>query len=85
MYYRYERKRMKEIWSEDNQFDLWLQVEIAASVAWAEMGVVPQEDADKIRGAKFDRVLYDQWFEETRHDVVSFTRSVTPSLGAEGR
>ena len=85
MYYRYERKRMKEIWSEDNQFNLWLQVEIAASVAWAEMGVVPQEDADKIRGAKFDRVLYDQWFEETRHDVVSFTRSVTPSLGAEGR
>lgn len=85
MFYRYERKRMKEIWSEDNQFDLWLRVEIAASVAWAELGVVPQADADKIRAAKFDRALYDQWFEETRHDVVSFTRSVTPSLGAEGR
>ena len=85
MYYRYERERMKTIWSEDNMFDLWLKVEIAASVAWAGLGVVPQEDADKIRNAKFDRVLYDKWFEETRHDVVSFTRSVTPSLGAEGR
>jgi adenylosuccinate lyase len=76
---------MKTIWSEDNSFDLWLQVEIAASVAWAGLGVVPQEDAEKIRGAKFDRALYDKWFEETRHDVVSFTRSVTPSLGPEGR
>lgn len=85
MYYRYERERMKAIWSEDNMFDLWLKVEIAASVAWAGLGVVPQEDADKIRKATFDRALYDKWFEETRHDVVSFTRSVTPSLGAEGR
>ena len=85
MYYRYERERMKAIWSEDNAFDLWLRVEIAASVAWAELGVVPQEDADKIRGAVFDRALYDEWFEETKHDVVSFTRSVTPSLGPEGR
>lgn len=85
MYYRYERERMKAVWSEDNMFDLWLKVEIAASVAWAGLGVVPQEDADKIRKATFDRALYDKWFEETRHDVVSFTRSVTPSLGAEGR
>ena len=85
MYYRYERESMKAIWSEDNMFNLWLKVEIAASVAWAELGVVPQEDAQKIRNAKFNRDLYDKWFEETRHDVVSFTRSVTPSLGPEGR
>jgi adenylosuccinate lyase len=85
MYYRYERAQIKAIWSEDNSFDLWLQVEIAASIAWADLGVVPREDAEKIQNAKFDRALYDKWFEETRHDVVSFTRSVTPSLGPEGR
>ena len=85
MYYRYERERMKAVWSEDNMFDLWLRVEVAACVAWAELGVVPAEDAEKIRGAAFDRALYDKWFAETRHDLVSFTRSVTPSLGAEGR
>ena len=85
MYYRYERERMKAIWSEDNGFDLWLRVEVAACVAWAELGVVPQEDAEKIRGARFDRELYDRWFEQTKHDLVSFTRSVTPSLGPEGR
>ena len=85
MYYRYERERMKAIWSEDNGFDLWLRVEVAACVAWAELGVVPQDDAEKIRGARFDRELYDRWFEQTKHDLVSFTRSVTPSLGPEGR
>ncbi|MDA1036092.1 MAG: adenylosuccinate lyase [Chloroflexi bacterium] len=85
MYYRYERKPMKDIWEEHHGFDLWLKVEIAAAVAWAELGVVPKEDAEKIRGAKFDRDLYDKWFEETKHDLVSFTRSVTPSLGPEGR
>lgn len=85
MYHRYERDRMKAVWSEDNSFDLWLRVEIAACIAWAELGVIPQEDADKIRSATFDRALYDEWFAETRHDLVSFTRSVTPSLGPEGR
>ena len=85
MYYRYERKPMKDIWEEHHSFDLWLKVEIAAAVAWAELGVIPKEDAEKIRGATFDRDLYDKWFEETKHDIVSFTRSVTPSLGPEGR
>jgi adenylosuccinate lyase len=85
MYYRYERAQMKAIWSEDNSFDLWLRVEIAASIAWGDLGVVPREDVEKIRNAQFNRALYDEWFEKTRHDVVSFTRSVTPSLGPEGR
>ena len=82
---RYSRDAMKAVWSEDAAFDLWLKVEVAASVAWSELGVVPQADAEKIRGARFDRALYDKWFEETKHDVVSFTRAVTPSLGPEGR
>lgn len=82
---RYSREAMKAVWSEDAAFDLWLKVEVAATVAWSELGVVPKEDAEKIRGARFDRALYDKWFEETKHDVVSFTRAVTPSLGPEGR
>ncbi len=82
---RYSREAMKAVWSEDAAFGLWLKVEVAASVAWSELGVVPREDAEKIRGARFDRALYDKWFEETKHDVVSFTRAVTPSLGPEGR
>jgi adenylosuccinate lyase len=76
---------MNAIWSEDNAFDLWLQVEIAASQAWTDQGVVPAEDMAKIRHAKFDRNAYDRWFYETKHDIVSFTRAVGESLGTESR
>jgi len=82
---RYSRPEMNAIWTEDNSFDLWLRVEIAASEAWTEQGVVSEQDMVKIRDAKFDRLIYDKWFEETKHDIVSFTRAVGESLGAEGR
>ena len=82
---RYSRPEMNAIWSEDNAFDLWLQVEIAASQAWTDQGVVPVEDMEKIRHAKFDRRAYDRWFDETKHDIVSFTRTVGESLGEEKR
>lgn len=76
---------MNAIWSDDNAYDLWLQVEIAASQAWTEQGVVPEEDMAKIRNARFSRAAYDRWFDETKHDIVSFTRAVGESLGPEGR
>jgi len=76
---------MNAIWSEDNAFDLWLQVEIAASQAWTDQGIVPVEDMAKIRHATFDRNAYDRWFCETKHDIVSFTRAVGESLGEEKR
>ena len=82
---RYSRPEMNAIWSEDNAFDLWLQVEIAASQAWTDQGVVPAEDMAKIRNAKFNRSAYDRWFDETKHDIVSFTRAVGESLGEEKR
>ena len=82
---RYSRPEMNAIWTEDNSFDLWLMVEIAACEAWTEQGVVPEQDMVKIRDAKFDRSIYDKWFEETKHDIVSFTRAVGESLGVEGR
>jgi len=76
---------MKKVWSDDNAFALWLQVEIAASQAWADLGIVPQEDMDLIRHATFNRASYDKWFDETKHDVVSFTRAVSENLGPEAR
>ena len=82
---RYSRPEMDAIWSENNAYDLWLQVEIAASQAWTDEGVVPEEDMAKIRNATFDRATYDRIFDETKHDLVSFTRAVGESLGAEGR
>ncbi len=82
---RYSRPAMKKVWSDDNAFALWLQVEIAASQAWADLGIVPQEDMDLIRHATFNRASYDKWFDETKHDVVSFTRAVSENLGPEAR
>ena len=76
---------MSRVWSEDNQFELWLRVEIAASQAWSEQGVIPADEMEEIRKATFSRELYDEHFEQTKHDVVSFTRAVTPSVGDAGR
>ena len=76
---------MSRIWSEDHQFDLWLKVEIAACEAWMKLGVIDDDDMAKIREAKFSRAEYDRQYEETRHDLVSFTRAVATSLGDEGR
>ena len=81
---RYSRPQMANMWTLEQRFHWWLQVEILASEAWAELGVVPHEDAAAIREkATFsvDRVLEIE--QETRHDVVAFTRAVSESLGAE--
>lgn len=82
---RYSRPEMSKVWSDDNTFELWLQVEIAASQAWTDLGVVPAEDMEKIRSATFNRETYDRIFDETKHDLVSFTRAVSESLGHESR
>lgn len=81
---RYTRPIMAKLWSEQNRYDTWLEVEIQATEAWAKLGVVPLEEAQKIRqNASFnvERVLEIE--QETRHDVVAFTRAVSESLGEE--
>lgn len=83
---RYTRPEMKDIWSMDTKYQTWLEVEIEASQAWANLGEIPQEDVDLIREkASFtvERILEIE--EETRHDVVAFTRCVSESLGDESK
>ncbi|PZF88864.1 adenylosuccinate lyase [Listeria ivanovii] len=81
---RYTRKEMGNIWTEKNRYQAWLEVEILACEAWAELGEIPKEDVGKIRAnAKFDVDRIHEIELETRHDVVAFTRSVSESLGAE--
>ncbi|MGY3749015.1 adenylosuccinate lyase [Vagococcus acidifermentans] len=81
---RYTRPEMGAIWTEENKYRAWLEVEILASEAWAELGEIPKEDVQKIReNADFnvDRILEIE--EQTKHDVVAFTRTVSESLGDE--
>lgn len=81
---RYTRPEMGAIWTEENKYQAWLEVEILACEAWAEIGDIPKQDVAKIRenaGFSVDRILEIE--EETRHDVVAFTRAVSETLGEE--
>lgn len=75
---------MSDIWSEENQFSAWLEVELAACRAWSSIGKIPSEDVDKLyERATFDIDRIKEIEKQTRHDVVAFTRSVSESLGEE--
>ncbi|OCA82697.1 adenylosuccinate lyase [Pradoshia sp. D12] len=81
---RYTRPEMGKIWTEENRFQAWLEVEILACEAWAELGAIPKEDVKVMRErASFDVNRIKEIEEETRHDVVAFTRAVSESLGEE--
>ena len=83
---RYSRPEMKRVWSEENKFQKWLRVEVAVCEAWAELGAIPKEAADKIaRDARFDLKRIEEHLEETHHDMTAFLRAVGESLGEEGR
>lgn len=81
---RYSRPEMKSIWTEKNKFNAYLKVEIEAAAAWSELGVIPAEDVEQLRrNARFDLERIYELEQETRHDIVAFTRSVSESLGEE--
>lgn len=75
---------MADIWSLENQFQAWLEVELAACNAWSKLGKIPKEDVEKLYDkASFDVDRIKEIEKQTRHDVVAFTRSVSESLGDE--
>ncbi len=81
---RYSRQEMAEIWTEQNQFQAWLDVELAACHAWSKVGKIPAQDVDKLyENASFDISRIKEIEKETRHDVVAFTRAVSETLGDE--
>ncbi len=81
---RYSRKEMSSIWTEENKFKAWLEVEILSCEAWSELGVIPKEDVTALRAnATFNIDRIYEIEQETRHDVIAFTRAVSESLGEE--
>lgn len=81
---RYAREEMSNIWSEENQFKAWLEVELAACWAWSKLGHIPEEDVEVLyKNSSFDINRIKEIEEETRHDVVAFTRAVSETLGDE--
>jgi adenylosuccinate lyase len=76
---------MGRIWSEQNKFRQWLDVELAASEALAELGEVPREAARLLRQhAGFNLERIRQIEDEVKHDVIAFTTSVAETMGAAG-
>ncbi len=83
---RYAREEMKKLWDMNAKYSAWLEVEKAAVKAWNKLGLIPDEDAEKIvKNAKFDIERIDEIERETKHDVIAFLTSVAESLGEESR
>jgi adenylosuccinate lyase len=83
---RYTRPQMGQIWSEENKYAKWLEVESAASETLAEDGIVPVEAAKAIRErGKIDVARIQQIEAEVRHDVIAFTTAVAEHVGPESR
>ena len=82
---KYSRPDMKRVWSEQNLYDKWLQVEIAVCEAWAAEGAIPDSAMERIRRASYDVASINRALERTRHDINSFLQAVAESVGTDSR
>lgn len=83
---RYTRPEMGELWTLENRFRVWLEVEIAVCEAWHKLGRIPTEDMDTIREKadfELDRILEIE--EKTKHDVIAFLTAVEEKVGPSSR
>lgn len=88
---RYCRPEMARLWSTEYRLQKWIEIEVLACEAWAELGVIPRDAARRIRQRSDFQV--DEGFvrrvseieEETRHDVVAFTAALAERLGEDGK
>lgn len=83
---RYTRPEMGQLWTQENKFKTWLQVEILVCEALAELGKIPWEAVNRIRErAKFDVKRIEEIEKEVRHDVIAFLTNVGESVGEDAR
>ena len=83
---RYSRPEMAKIWEPENKFQKWLDVEIAACEAWAELGEIPKKSLATIKKrAKFSIKRIDKIEEKVKHDVIAFLTSVAENVGPDSR
>ncbi|MGB9710209.1 MAG: adenylosuccinate lyase [Thermodesulfovibrio sp.] len=86
MIQRYTRQQMGEIWSPENKFRKWLEVEIAVCEAWAELGKIPKDALKEIKEkADFDLKRIDEIEATVKHDVIAFLTAVAEKVGPVSR
>jgi adenylosuccinate lyase len=77
---------MREIWTDQRKFEIWLEIEILACEAMAELGQIPKEDAAEIRGrARFSIPEILEIEKRTNHDVIAFLENVASYVGPAAR
>jgi len=83
---RYTTPRMKSLWSEQNKFQKWLDVELLACEAQTKLGIIPKSALTKIKKkAKFNVDRIAQIEEKTKHDVVAFLTNLEENIGREAK
>jgi adenylosuccinate lyase len=83
---RYSRPEMRQVWSEERKFQIWLEIEVLACEAMAELGQIPKEDAAEIRKrARFSIPEILEIEKRTNHDVIAFLENVAQSVGPSAR
>ena len=83
---RYTRPAMRKIWSEQNKFARWLEIEILACEAWAELGKIPKDVPPRLRQrASFDIKRIDEIEAVVRHDVIAFVSAVGETAGEDSK
>ena len=83
---RYSREKMAAIWSEENKYRKWLDVEVAACEAMVKLGKVPADAVENIKArAVINVARIDEIEKITKHDVIAFVSSLTEVIGEDGR
>lgn len=83
---RYSREKMEKIWSPENRYQKWLDVEICASEAMVKLGKVPESAINTVKEkAVINVARIDEIEKITKHDVISFLTSITEVVGEDGR
>ena len=83
---RYSRKQMVDIWSQQEKFNIWFQIEAHSCDAQAELGVIPADSAKIIwEKGQFDIDRIDEIEKTTKHDVIAFLTNLTEYIGEDAR
>src|ERR1700716_715970 len=83
---RYSRPQMRDIWADERKFQIWLEIEVLACEAMADLGQIPKNDATEIRKrARFSIPEILEIEKRTNHDVIAFLENVAQSVGPAAR
>ncbi len=79
---RYTLPEIEKIWSDENKFSIWLEIELLAAEALAEIGWIPKDAPHRMRAlAKFDVQRINEIEQKTKHDVIAFLTNVEENIG----